>query len=118
MTEPIILQEYNSLAENCSSKLDTSSASQIIINGVDVSECKHYSVVEYSNSNNGYLEIRNYCSIYTNNQCEQNPNCYYKQLKKTQQELQQAMDNYVKATNYYEDKLAQIKRIINEVENV
>ena len=90
---------------------------ELIINGVDISECKHYSVVEYSNSNNGYLEIRDYCSIYTNNQYEQNPNCYYKQLKRIRQELQEAMDNYVKATNYYENKLVQIKRIIKEVEH-
>ncbi len=76
----------------------------IIINGVDVSECD-------------FRTLENICRVGIVCFCNEFPNCYYKQFKRTQQELQQAMDNYVKATNYYEDKLAQIKRIINEVEN-
>lgn len=76
----------------------------IIIDGVDVSRCDNYT-----------HKTEKCCDIGL--ACVMRPNCYYKQLIKTQQELQEAMDNYVKATNYYEDKLAQIKRIINEVEN-
>ena len=77
----------------------------IIINGVDVSECiyqiKYPAIV--------FCELSN---DWNTKECNCHSDCYYKQLKRTQQELQQAMDNYVKATNYYEDKLAQIKRII------
>ena len=90
----------------------------IIINGVDVSECEYY-----DSKMNGVCECKNTKEYGTPTRvtgcggCKFNPNCYYKQLKRKERELQEAMDNYVQATNYYEDKLAQIKRIINEVEN-
>lgn len=87
-----------------------------IINGVDVSNCEF---IKQRNNLIGCMTwVHNSKNIVSGSfECQQNPNCYYKQLKRTQQELQQAMDNYVQAINYYEDKLAQIKRIINEVEN-
>lgn len=81
---------------------------QIMINGIDVSKCVCL------NSN---LMCTQYQLQYGNLHCESKKNCYYKQLKRKELELQEAMDNYVKAINYYENKLAQIKRIINEVEN-
>ena len=95
----------------------------IIINGVDVSGCS-YAILPKQQcpmKSMPYAKETSCTACKENNTklnfCKNNSNCYYKQLKRTQQELQQAMDNYVKATNYYEDKLAQIKRIINEVEN-
>ena len=64
---------------------------QIIIDGVDVSGCECSSQIDLDiniicNSNSPKK-----CSGY----CKDNPNCYYKQLKRKEQELQQAMDNYV-----------------------
>lgn len=60
-----------------------------IINDIDVSECEHH----YTNPVNGI--IYHGCAIYEqinelgysqDTLCEQNPNCYYKQLKRLQKE--------------------------------
>lgn len=53
---------------------------EIIINGIDVSECgfccwKH----------NANELIENYCAVF-NNKCICNPDCYYKQFKRLQEE--------------------------------
>ena len=63
---------------------------QIIIDGVDVSKCGHY---HYGKCEIDYDEWNN--EIIRYNECQNNPNCYYKQLKREKQECQQAMDNYV-----------------------
>ena len=95
----------------------------IIINGVDVSECC-YAILPKKQcpmKSMPYAKETSCTTCKENNTklnfCKNNPNCHYKQLKRKERELQEAMDNYVQATNYYEDKLAQIKRIINEVKN-
>ena len=60
-----------------------------IIDGVDVSGCINYTD-----------ELKD-CSCrltyapFHYRFCEQTPNCYYKQLARKEQEVQQAMDNYV-----------------------
>ena len=63
---------------------------QIIIDGVDVSKCGHY---HYGKCEIDYDEWNN--EIIRYNERQNNPNCYYKQLKREKQECQQAMDNYV-----------------------
>lgn len=59
------------------------------INGIDVSECEHH----YTNTVNGI--IYNGCAIYEqinelgysqDTLCEQNPDCYFKQLKRLKEE--------------------------------
>ena len=50
---------------------------QIIIDGVDVSGCKHYNPEQYFKCNIGCCH------------CEENPNCYYKQLKRKEQECEE-----------------------------
>lgn len=125
MTEPIILQEYNSLAENCSSKLDTSSALQIIINGVDVSECEYY-----DSKMNGVCECKNTKEYGTPTRitgcggCKFNSNCYYKQLKRKEQECKKYKKHLDEIKSEIENKyeclditIHQISKIINEVEN-
>lgn len=57
---------------------------QIIINEVNVAGC------EYFNRFRNICHNENLCC-----DCEKNQDCYYKQLKRKEQELQQAMDNYV-----------------------
>lgn len=56
---------------------------EIIINGIDVSECKHndcrYCLIDYEEWNNELIRY---------NECEENPNCYFKQLKRKEKELQ------------------------------
>ena len=58
---------------------------EIIIDGVDVSGCEHITCKYSLNPMCGNTGI---C-------CRGRKNCYYKQLKRKEQEVQQAMDNYV-----------------------
>lgn len=63
----------------------------IIINGVDVSGCKNYEH-EIVRCN---ATLKNMC--FCGGRCtdEKNADCDFKQLKRKEQELQEAMDNYV-----------------------
>ena len=64
---------------------------QIIIDGVDVSGCKKYER-EIVRCN---ATLKNMC--FCGGRCtdKKNADCYFKQLKRKEQELQEAMDNYV-----------------------
>ena len=62
---------------------------QIIINGVDVSECIYYEYNMCTATKDDYGDCSLCCQDYDMN------DCYYKQLKRKEQEVQQAMDNYV-----------------------
>ena len=68
----------------------------IIIDGVDVSGCvKQGETIAGITCGNGE-RIRLANEIITKHKlCKDNPNCVYKQLARKEQELQQAMDNYV-----------------------
>ena len=67
---------------------------QIIIDGVDVSKCGHY---HYGKCEIDYDEWNN--EIIRYNECQDNLNCYYKQLKCKEQECdksKQALDEIEK----------------------
>ena len=71
---------------------------EIIIDGIDMSGCKHY-----KNRNC----IADYCLTdmpFSEAKCELNPNCYYKQLKRKEQEFEK-----------YKQALAEIKEICSEM---
>lgn len=58
---------------------------QIIIDGVDVGECKHY-------EDHTLYDCNETCEINGGiicTKCKDNPNCYYKQLKTKEQECDQ-----------------------------
>lgn len=76
----IISQGYNLLAEDCSSKLDTPSASQIIIDGIDVSGCSSLEI----DCGEFYCN-ENHRNVY----CNSNRSCYYKQLQEKEQECEE-----------------------------
>ena len=59
---------------------------QIIVDGCDVAGCEYLGL---------YKECKLKCGSCCPIDCSDNPNCYYKQLKRKEQECQQAMDNYV-----------------------
>ena len=70
---------------------------QIIIDGIDVSECECI-IEDYQRANNfegRYEHIKNVCELgergaeYYNLFCKDNPNCFYKQLKRKEQECGQ-----------------------------
>ena len=73
---------------------------QIIINGVDVSECKCI-IEDYQRANNlegKYEHIKNVCELgergseYYNLFCKDNPNCKYKQLKRKEKECEELQE--------------------------
>lgn len=99
--------------------------SEEIINGIDVSECEHH----YTNPVNGI--IYHGCAIYEqinelgysqDTLCEQNPNCYFKQFKRLQEEneelkarfnelynnAEQLVDKYNKYDGNKENELVEI----------
>lgn len=70
---------------------------QIITDGIDVSGCKCI-IEDYQRANNfegRYEHIKNVCELgergaeYYNLFCKDNPNCYYKQLKRKEQECEE-----------------------------
>ena len=73
---------------------------QIIIDGVDVSGCLFYQ----TNFEEDYdVKIKHYCSNW-HNSCESdnNSNCYYKQLKRKEQALDE-IEKYLDAQQKYFD---------------
>lgn len=71
---------------------------QIIIDSVNVRECaciiEDYYYQQANNLANGYKHIKNVCELgesgseYYKLFCKDNPNCYYKQLKRKEQECE------------------------------
>ena len=57
---------------------------EIIIDGIDVSKCGHY---HYRKCEIDYDEWNN--EIIRYNECQNNPNCYFKQLKRKEQECEE-----------------------------
>lgn len=95
----------------------------IIIDGVDVSECEYWSAKDSW----GRL---NACSQRFTRQCEcaNNPNCHYKQLKRTGQKLQAKeqecetqrykLNYYIKKTTQLLDDIDNYKQAFDEIENI
>ena len=71
---------------------------QIIIDGVDVSKCGHY---HYGKCEIDYDEWNN--EIIRYNECQNNPNCYYKQLKREKQECERLKQTLAEIKEIAED---------------
>ena len=71
---------------------------QIIIDGIDVSGCRAY-YKEY--------DITDMCSLADGLTCKENPNCYYKQLKRKEQEIKKLKNDYLQ-------EIGQLKFAIGE----
>ena len=60
---------------------------QVIIHSVDVSGCKYY-IADNGVQYNGCYELTDICECNKEDDfCDDNPNCYYKQLKRAEQKL-------------------------------
>lgn len=108
--------EHNPNNENNFAKdINAPHEEQIIINGVDVSECLFYQ----SNFEEDYdVKIKHFCSNW-HNSCESvnNSNCYFKQLaRKTQEceELKKGLDLY---KTWYRAKHDDIKNYLGRCYN-
>lgn len=79
------------------------------INGIDVSECRHH----YTNPVNGVIyhacaiyEQKNELGYWQDTLCEQNPNCYFKQLKRLQEENEKLKEK-IKSEKYIKENALQ-----------
>ena len=83
---------------------------QIIIDGVDVSECKYWK---------GYCRIASLCD-YSGHLCEVTPNCYYKQLKRKEQECEELTsqrDKFEFGNNILEHERNNYKHVLDKIEH-
>ena len=73
---------------------------QIMINGVDVGGCRFYQI----KANKLYPKAQ-YCGSMRNIFCEDNPNCYYKQLARKTQECEELLKENQQLRNSLSDSL-------------
>ena len=81
---------------------------QIIIDGVDVSGCSFFDIHYLKDED---VEIKNFCRI-VHCDCDSYPNCYYKQLKRKEQECKKWKNAY----EVKEDALAESEEYCEELE--
>ena len=76
----------------------------IIIHNVDVSGCKYY-IADNGVQYNNYYELTDICECNKEDDfCDNNPNCYYKQLQRVKQISQEARDTVIKEFNRTEKR--------------
>ena len=80
---------------------------QIIIDGADVSKCKYFDC-NYKECKAEYY-VRHGYEIVKYDSCRENPNCYYKKLKRAEQKL----DKIKKVCNKFTPEYYKILLIIN-----
>lgn len=82
---------------------------KIIIDGIDISKCKHYDEV-FNYCDQSYLGEGGLLKNTKNpKRCECSPNCYYKQLKRAEQKLEKIK----KVCNKFTPDNYKIRLIIN-----
>lgn len=89
---------------------------EIIIDGVDVSECEYQ---YYENCKIDYEEWNG--EIIRYNKCRNSPNCYFKQLKRKEQEfeeLKKIKEENVKLVKEVFDKDRYIERLVVELNDI
>ena len=85
---------------------------EIIIDVVNVVGCMNYSFKEFIN----YIECPDYCGEYLDNRCDNHPRCYYKQLKRLEQENTELKAENERLKKENEILLGQL--VINDSEDV
>ena len=88
---------------------------QIIIDGVDVSVCKLYNEDNGVVAPDGTAERTELCYL-TNDYCENNPNCYYKQLKRKEQECNKLYIQLKSDEEYHKEEENTLRKIIKNKE--
>ena len=87
---------------------------QVIIHNVDVSGCKYY-IADNGVQYNGCYKLTDICECNKEDYfCDDNPNCYYKQLQREKQDSQEARDTAIKEFNRAE-KLSQTLTDIRKI---
>ena len=98
---------------------------EIIIDSIDIRECKHFEALYESRPNgSGGITIENYCYLYEDN-CEKYPQCLYRsnrlqqletQLQREKQNSQEAIDTSIREFNRAEELKTLLKRKEQECE--
>ncbi|MBQ8635312.1 hypothetical protein IJ425_04070 [bacterium] len=97
-------------SKNPSVELDKSrtTATSLIIDGVDVSECKDrylgWDNSTCQNTGNSCPDLR----------CENNPKCYYKQLKREEQECERLKRDYFKQNEWLQEQKKELDQLKKE----
>ena len=86
-------------------------AEEIIIDGVDVSKCGHY---HYGKCEIDYDEWNN--EIIRYNECQNNPNCHFKQLKRKEQEYEKLYIQLKANEEYHKEEENTLRKIIKNKE--
>ena len=81
---------------------------QIIIEGVDVSGCKCFYI------NDSHPERKECINPYCKGLCKENPNCYYKQLKRAEDQIV----DLNKMVQTKEQECSKYKKAIEDIENI
>ena len=104
---------------------------QIIVDGIDVSECISLDKYYIANCKEEFIDcalggLYEYQDEYKRT-CKENPNCYYKQLQREKQNSQEARDTAIKEFNrkeelntlykHKEQECDELKKIINEAKS-
>ena len=94
---------------------------QTIIDGVDISRCKHYDEV-FNYCDQSYLGEGGLLKNTKNpKRCECSPNCYYKQLKRKEQECEELQNKFLELNGKaYSNslKLDKLKRTLIEIKKI
>ena len=89
---------------------------QIIIDGVDISKCKHYDEV-FNYCDQSYLGEGGLLKNTKNpKRCECSPNCYYKQLKRKEQECDKLYIQLKADEEYHKEEENTLRKIIKNKE--
>lgn len=83
---------------------------QTIIDGCDVSGCSFFDIHYLEDED---VEIKNFCRI-VHCDCDSYPNCYYKQLKRKEQECEELYNQKMKLIDKSIEQKCKIRELIDE----
>ena len=91
---------------------------QIIIDGVDISKCKQYDEV-FNYCDQSYLGEGGLLKNTKNpKRCECSPNCYYKQLKRKEQECEELKEDVERWKSNFNGKVSAIEELLHQLDQL
>ena len=85
---------------------------QIIIDGVDVSKCKYIDIENFEKPICHCISQRNECEM----PCEYNKDCYYKQLKRKEQECEELKEDRERWKSNFNGKVSAIEELLQQLD--
>ena len=87
---------------------------QIIIDGVDVSGCKYIDIENFEKPICHCISQRNECEM----PCEYNKDCYYKQLKRKEQECEELKEDRERWKSNFNGKVSAIEELLQKFDQL